>query len=135
MTMFSPFSDSDATKSPSAWKSAPLPDSTPGRRRNVQRLRAMGGDPMCVPPDFNSTMLSVWEELWHLMPQSGKVSVTVNSLLQHYKEYCTDERNRPRDASESPAALLPCCQFHLPRPRTGYSSSRRLNLKLSRQVQ
>lgn len=62
---------------------------------------------MCVPPDFNSTMLSVWEELWHLMPQSGKVSVTVNSLLQHYKEYCTDERKRPRDASESPAALLP----------------------------
>ena len=91
---------------PSGWKSLPLPDATPGRRRNVSRLRAMGGDPMCVPPDFNSTMLAVWEELWHAMPQSGRVSVTVKSLLQQYKERCTAERKRPRQA-ESPAPLLP----------------------------
>ena len=94
-------------KSPSDWKSVPLPDATPGRRRNVVRLRAMGGDPTCVPPDFNSSMLTIWEELWHSMPRSGKVSVTVNTLLQNYKERCRTERKRPRDSSESPAALLP----------------------------
>ena len=88
---------------PSGWKSVPLPDAT---RRNVSRLRATGGDPTCVPPDFNSTMLAVWEELWHAMPQSGGVSVTVKSLLQQYKERCTAERKRPRQA-ESPAPLLP----------------------------
>ena len=94
-------------ESPSGWKSIPLPDATPGRRRNVARLRAMGGDPTCVPPDFNSSMLTIWEELWHSMPRSGKVSVTVNTLLQNYKERCRTERKRPRDSSESPAALLP----------------------------
>ena len=95
--------------SPSGWKSAPLPlsDDTPGRRRNVSRLRAMGGDPTCVPPDFNSSMLAVWEQLWHSMPQSGRISVTVKSLLQQYKEHCTMERKRPRHSSESPPPLLP----------------------------
>ena len=76
-------------KSAPAWRSVPLPDATPGRRRNVARLRAMGGDPTCVPPDFNSSMLAIWEELWHSMPQSGRVSITVNSLLQRYKERCS----------------------------------------------
>ena len=70
----------------------------------MARLRAMGGDTTCVPPDFNSSMLAIWEELW---PQSGRVSITVNSLLQRYKECCTAERKRPRHSSESPAALLP----------------------------
>lgn len=58
---------------------------------------------MCVPPDFNSSMLAVWEELWHAMHQSGRVSVTVKTLLQQYKERCTAERK----SSESPAPLLP----------------------------
>lgn len=94
--------------SPADWKSAPLPlpDAT-GRRRNVSRLRAMGGDPTCVPPDFNSSMLAVWEELWHSMPQSGRGSVTVKSLLQTYKEHCTAERKELQHSSESPAPLLP----------------------------
>ena len=67
----------------------------------------MGGDPTCVPPDFNSSMLGIWEELWHSMPQSGRVGIAVNSLLQRYKERCRAERKRPRHSSESPAALLP----------------------------
>ena len=41
------------------------------------------------------------------MPQSGKISTKVNSLLQRYKERCRTERKRPRHSSESPAALLP----------------------------
>ena len=94
-------------KSPSDWKSVPLPDATPGRRHNVTRLRAMGGDPTCVPPDFNRSMLAIWEELWHSMPRSGRVSVLVNSLLNSYKERCRAERKQPRDSTESPAALLP----------------------------
>jgi hypothetical protein len=94
-------------ESPSGWKSIPLPDATPGRRRNVAHKRAMGGDPTCVSPDFNSSMLTIWEELWHSMPRSGKVSVTVNSLLQNYKERCRTEKKRPRDSTKSPAALLP----------------------------
>ena len=89
------------------WRNVPLPGTTPGRRRNVSRLRAMGGDPTCVPPDFNRTMLAVWEELWESMPQSGKVGVTVQGLLQRYKERCRQERKRPRQSSESPPALLP----------------------------
>ena len=39
-----------------------------------------------VPPDFNTTIMAIWEELWHTIPQSGKVSVTVTDLLQRYKE-------------------------------------------------
>jgi hypothetical protein len=99
----------DSTTADADWKSAPLPlpDTTPGRRRNVSRLRAMGGDPVCVPPDFNGNMLAIWEELWHSMPQSGKVSATVNSLLLKYKERCTTERKRAHDFSRSPAPLLP----------------------------
>lgn len=88
-------------------KSVPLPGVTPGRRRNVLCLHAMGGDTTCVPPDFNNSMLAIWEELWHAMPQSGKVGVTVSSLLQQYKEHCRAERKRPRHSSESPPALLP----------------------------
>lgn len=61
---------------------------------------------MC-PPDFNTSMLAVWEELWHAMPQSGRVSATVHSLLQQYKERCRAERKRPRLPSEGPPALLP----------------------------
>jgi len=67
------------------WRDVPLSDLTPGRRRNVARRRAMGGDSSCVPPDFNRSMLDIWEELWQSMPQSG---ITVNSLLQQYKERC-----------------------------------------------
>ena len=67
----------------------------------------MGGDPTCVPPDFNRTMLAIWEDLWHSRPQSGKVSVTVHELLRRYKERCTAERNMPRPSSVSPPALLP----------------------------
>ena len=52
-------------------------------------------------------MSAIWEELWHSMPQSGKISVTVNSLLQQYKERCRAERKRPRDSDEGPPALLP----------------------------
>ena len=62
---------------------------------------------MCVPPDFNRSMLAIWEELWHAMPQSGRVSVSVKTLLQQYKERCTAERKRPHHSSESPAPLLP----------------------------
>ena len=89
------------------WRSIPLPDASPGRRRNVSRLRAMGGDPTGAPPDFNRSMLAIWEELWHAMPPSGRVSTTVNSLLQQYKERCRAEKKRPRDSAEGPPALLP----------------------------
>ena len=41
------------------------------------------------------------------MPQSGKVGVTVNTLLQRYKECCRAERKRPRHSVECPPALLP----------------------------
>ena len=41
------------------------------------------------------------------MPQSGRVSVIVKSLLQKYKERCTAERKQPQHSSESPAPLLP----------------------------
>ena len=41
------------------------------------------------------------------MPQSGKIGVAVNSLLQQYKERCRAERKRPRHSSEGPTALLP----------------------------
>ena len=95
----------DSTTAP-AWSTAPLPDVTLGRRRNVSRLRAMGGDCTSVPPDFNDTMKAIWEELWNSMPQSGKIGVTVNTLLQRYKERCRTERKRPRHSSESPPALL-----------------------------
>lgn len=52
-------------------------------------------------------MLAVWEELWHAMPQSGRVSVKVKTLLQQYKECYTAERKQPRHTSENPAPLLP----------------------------
>ena len=89
------------------WRDVPLPDSTPGCRRNVARRRAMGGDSLCVPPDFNRSMLDIWEELWQSMPQSGKISITVNSLQQQYKERCRAERKRPREKDKGPPALLP----------------------------
>ena len=41
------------------------------------------------------------------MPQSSRVSVTVQGLLQRYRERCREEMNRPRTSSESPPALLP----------------------------
>lgn len=49
-------------------------------------------------------MLAVWE-LWHAMSQSGKVSATVNTLLQRYKERCRAERKR--HTADTPPALLP----------------------------
>ena len=101
------FSKDSLTTDKSAWRNVPLPDVSPGRWRNISRLRAMGGDPTCVPPDFNSSMLAIWEELWHSMPQSGRVSVTVNSLLQRYKEHCRAERKRLQHSGDSPPALLP----------------------------
>ena len=55
----------------------------------------------------NNDMLAIWEDLWHSMPQSGKVSITVHELLKRYKERCTTERNKPRPSSVSPPALLP----------------------------
>ena len=67
----------------------------------------MGGDPTCVPPDFNATMNAIWEELWASMPQSGSVSATVKQLLQQYKERCRAEWKRQQDGDECPPALLP----------------------------
>ena len=109
ITIFFLFSKDSPTADEAApdWRSVPLPGSTPGRHQNVARLRTLGGDPTCVPPDFNSSMLAIWEEMWHSIPQSGRISVTVYGLLQQYRERCRAERKRPRDASESPPALLP----------------------------
>ena len=90
---------------PSNWRNVSLPIATPGRHRNVPRLRAMGGDPTCVPPNFNPSMEAIWEELWDAMPQSGKTGVTVKTLLAQYKERCRAAREHPRE--ESPPALLP----------------------------
>lgn len=99
---------SAATSSGPDWRSVPLPEvDTNPRRRNVARLRAMGGDPTCVPPDFNNSMLAIWEDLWHSMHQSGKVGVAVHDLLRHYRERCTAERNLPGPSSASPPPLLP----------------------------
>ncbi len=67
-----------------------------------------GGDPSCVPPDFNHGMQAIWEDLWHAMPQSGRVGTTVHTMLQRYRERCQAARKRPRESSQSPpAALLP----------------------------
>ena len=67
----------------------------------------MGGDPSCVPPNFNPSMLAVWEEILNSMPQSGKVSATVTSMIQKYKERCQQERKTPRLPTQAPPALLP----------------------------
>ncbi len=89
------------------WQNLPLPTVTPGRNRNVARFRSMGGDPNCVPPDFNATMKAIRVELWESMPKSGKVSVTVKDLIQRYKEICRVDRKKQKNSSESPLALLP----------------------------
>ena len=89
------------------WRDVALPEASPGRRRNVAQRRAMGGDLSCVPPDFNDSMLAIWEQLWQSMPQSGKISVTVNYLLEKYKEHCRAERKRRHESGEAPPALLP----------------------------
>ena len=65
----------------------------------MARFRTMG-------PNFNDSMKAIWEELWESMPQSGKISVTVNKLLQQYKERCQAERKMKLD-DENPPALLP----------------------------
>ena len=52
-------------------------------------------------------MLAVWEELWHSMPQSGRVSTTVYALLKEYKKHCLEERRRLQDSDGTPPALLP----------------------------
>lgn len=85
------------------WRNVSLPDATPGRHRNVPRLRAMGGDPTSVPPG----MQAIWEELWHAMPQSGRVGSAVHTLLRQYRERCQAAMKQPRDRSQSPPALLP----------------------------
>ncbi len=77
--LYSPSSSSPL--SPPDWRNVSLPEATSGRRRNVSRLRAMGGDPTCVPPDFNRGMKAIWEELWTAMPQSGKAGEKVKVLL------------------------------------------------------
>ena len=64
----------------------------------------------CVPPELNRSMLAVWEELWHVMPQSGKVSAAVNTLLQHYQECCRAKRKS--HTSDTPPALLPVSFAH-----------------------
>lgn len=92
----------------SDWRNRSIPvPATSGRSRNISRLRAMGGDPTCVPPDFNDAMLAIWEDLWHSMPQSGKVSASVHELLRLYKQKCSRELNRPGTSSEIPPPLLP----------------------------
>ena len=73
----------------------------------VEKWHTLGKNPTCIPPDFNSSMLVIWEEMWHSMPQSCTISVTVHGLLQQYRKRCRAKRKRPRDASESPPALLP----------------------------
>ena len=60
-----------------------------------------------MPPHFNKGMLEIWEELWHGMPQSGSIGVTVRDLLRKYKERCQAAMKTPHDASQSPPALLP----------------------------
>ena len=96
----------DSTPEDSSWRTVPLPNTSPGRRRNVTSLRAMGGDPVCVPPDFNSEMTAIWNQLWHSMPQTGQVSLTIKNLLQKYKERCAAERKK-NSHTKSPAPLLP----------------------------
>ena len=92
-----------------------------------------GGDPTRLPPNCNSAMLTVWKELWHSLPRSGRVSVTVNALLQHYKEWCRAEKKWQRDTSESPPALLPV-SFTLAKDWLLKIGSKRPNLKLCRQM-
>ncbi len=41
------------------------------------------------------------------MPQSGKVSATVYTLLQEYKKHCREERRRLQESAGTPPALLP----------------------------
>ena len=122
----------DFIESVPAWRNIPLPDTSPGRRCNVAHLRAMGEDPTCIPPDFNSSMLAVWEELWQSMPQSGKISVTVNNPCRS-----TESVAEPRGSDYDPhlQALQPCCQLHLHWRRIGCWGSRRPNQRPSRLVQ
>ena len=67
----------------------------------------MGGDSTCVPPNFNSSMREIWEELWEAMPQSGKVSVTVQNLLKQYKQRCLAERKEQLCGNRASLTLLP----------------------------
>lgn len=68
----------------------------------------MGGDPVCVSPDFNTPMVTIWDELWESVPQSGSVNVvTIKQLLWQYKERCQAERKKQQDGDECPLALLP----------------------------
>ena len=90
-----------STLSSPDWRNVSLPEATSGRRRNVSRLRAMGGDPTCVPPDFNRGMQAIWEELWSAMPQSGKARDKVKTLLQQYKEVSGGEEMATRVCNES----------------------------------
>ena len=92
---------------PIGWRDLPLPSSTPVRKRkNVARFRSMGGDVSSVPPDFNPTMKSIWDELWMSLPQSGGVGANVKQLIQKYKKRCQDER-QSQEKDQCPLALLP----------------------------
>lgn len=84
---------------------------TPRRKKNKSRLRAMRGDVSSVPPNFNAAMEGVWLELWDSMPQSGKVGMTVRTLLRLYKERCRVERSQ-QQSDASPIALLPVSFGH-----------------------
>ena len=132
LACFSYLSESQSTAvATPAWRNAPIPDASPGRWRNVSRLRAMGGDPTCVPPDFNSSMLAVWEELWHPMPRvAGLVllcttcfSATKSAIVQRGSGHDTHQR-----------ALQPCYQCHLHRLRISCSGSRSRSARPSRLV-
>ena len=93
------------------WKTAPLPQVSPGRKRNVPRLRAMSGHPLCVPPNFNEEMEAVWLKLWSSMPQRGSPSTLVKTLLDQYREHSRIMRKK-RGPGESPPALLPVSFAH-----------------------
>ena len=86
------------------WKTAPLPQVSPGRNSNVPRLRAMSGDPLCVPPNLIEEMEAVW--LWFSMPQRGSPSTLLKTLLEQYCEHSREMRKQRRPG-ETPPALLP----------------------------
>lgn len=60
-----------------------------------------------VPPDFNTSMKTIWEELWESMPQTGSISTVIGKLLLQYRERCQSERKRRQDGDQCPLALLP----------------------------
>lgn len=67
------------------WQSSPLPNVTPARRSHVAHFHSRGGHSTCAPPDFNDSMLAMWEELWNAMPQTGRVNLTMKYLIMTLK--------------------------------------------------